>query len=425
LAEPTKLGHSLGNDDAHLLGSLPSPALRLFVRYLSRHPQFADETLVEIIWSRSDDILKADALRLASGVSSNLAETYARSEQHNRSASVRAAAFEELIRSVKDKNSIEAAFRDESAVVRRRAVFALSGIPPNQGEHYLRFASRDPSPLVREAVLEVLGHLGLRPLKDLVIDALQDPFDFVRESAVYAAKSVMSQLSAAQLVLPMVSDSAARVREAAFRLADVAGISAPSELTVRSIREGLPSLATAAISAARHSITVDVEDAIIDLIKYATPIKAVLIAMLRIVGTRRPTETAFAVAEVLAHADPEIVAEAVVTLQRLAISEASVWLAPLVMHANTDVRERTVYALAELGGVAAMEGLRNAIWDPDPTISARAIYGLARLADTSARQLISMVSTKSEEVERAQAYYFSIVGKGTKNESARGKRTVR
>lgn len=406
LAQPTNLADELAVRLGGEHGKLHALSLGLFVRFFARHPKAATRAFVEQAWKHADGLLQPHVLAIARGVSSDLASEYSTAAVASQDPVVRAAALEQLMRGGVDaEGACVAALSDRSAVVRRRAVFVLSDIPLGSRENQLRQAAQDSSPLVREAVMEVVGTLRVSSMQDLVLGGLADPFDFVRESAVYAAKDVMPILPAAQRVQGLVSDPSPRVREAAFRLLDLAGLAPAAELSVIGMRESAVGLATAAVASVGHRVTTEMEDALIELVLSKETPTPVLCAAMRVVGGQRPEDAAAAVGRHLSHEEFEVVAEAVVALQRLAVGRAAEWLAPFISHSSTDIRERVVYALAELGGPSAIEGLRGALWDPSPSVCSRAIYGLARLRDLESARVVRMLPTDSEEVRRAQEYF--------------------
>jgi HEAT repeat protein len=398
--------------------------LRALTLYFEQHPGGVDKRVLQVLWAGPQNRLRPEVLRLTLAILPDMARDLARLNITSTTVFLRAASMEILILSG-DHSILEAALSDESAVVRRRAVYAIGeAMNGADSKALLIRASLDESPLVREAVLEVAGRGQIRAVRDTVVKALADPYDFVRESAVYALKEVDSPVNAANMVAALIRDPSPQVREAAFRVLERGGRFPPDEVTIGALRDPRPAVAASAVNALGDVTSHGIDDALIEWLARPDAPSSAVMAALRVVGQHHPKAAAEVIARYLDNGNPDLVAEAVIALQRIGLPETAQWLAPLVTHPSTDVRERTVYALAQIGGPGAPEALSLAVWDGAATIRARAIYALARLQYTAARDLVAAIPSGSREVDAAKLYFENTVGKARKHNHAKRSRSV-
>lgn len=405
LARPCHLGTALSANDYRDLKALPQRCLRILADFFTLNPELAEVELVGRIWDAADASIRPAIFGLLSARSPDLAWERAIECRGHPSPSLRAAAFEILARLREGTGYLVGGIADVSPIVRRRIAATIAQSDHPELVQFLGQLARDASPLVREAVVEGVGAARRTECAALVIAALDDDYDFVRESAVYALKDVLDREMAGNLARRRLGDESAKVREAAYRLMATIDIAVAPDSLIADLRDDDISVAIAAIELSAKAMSADIDAALLELLCNARTPAPVAAAAIAVAGKYLPQEVVEVAYDLIFAEDLDLAMNAILALQRLAPPGAARVLGKLITHANVDVRERVVYALGELGGEEAVAGLRRALFDISAAIVARAIYGLARLNDLGAAELVGAVPARTEEVARAKEYF--------------------
>jgi HEAT repeat protein len=264
-------------------------------------------------------------------------------------------------------------------MVRRRALGLIAARPDVFVQSLIASLSSEPSPLVREGVLEII-----RPehpeATQIVVSALADSFDFVRESAIYAAGRCALSLETLQpLLMEAVKDPSEKVREAAIRIGQRFDVKLPLSEILAGLRSHNEALLSAFMTALGAETTDDIDLALADIAVDGARRKDIRVAALARLGERGGEIAVWTVATLLADPDPEILATAIVGAQMIADVRQVGLLQRLSRHPIAAIRERVVYAMAEIGGDAAVETCLDLLFDPVAEIRERAVFALLRL----------------------------------------------
>jgi HEAT repeat protein len=406
-SSPALLGQWLATAN---LSNSTSSALRCIVRVLLQRPEIPVElSVLSSLWEHAASVIKPELLGLiASRFSAAAADLALECSSHSESY-LRAAAADvaKMLEPGAAKRIIGQCLRDKVATVRRRGIFAINQQTfPMWETLLLDLLDTDPSPLVREACLEVIGRLSIsHDCRAHVQSALQDQVDFVRESAVYALAHLMSASEAAEAVAPLVRDEAPKVREASIRLLSAAHAKPPTETVLNDLRSGPPSLRVAAAELLTYAASPDVDMVLEQIISDEGTDRDTLMASLRVAGRRRSSLCLPSIAACLSAPDVGVVCEAILALTSMGTPDSVALLESSAFHVSVDVRERTVYALAELGGAKAVSILTGCLSDPRDEIRVRAIFALGRLQAAEAWARVNAVSPSTPQLREAIAYY--------------------
>lgn len=390
--------------------TLSAGAARVIIRaLLATPPDALPPSLLRRLWAHVPETLRPDLLTLAARTSEEVghelvAQCLASPVDYLRAAAVDAARY--LSSATRDA-AINTALDDKAVTVRRRAIFAIGDVAAPQWDgELIRRIGADPSALVRESCLEILGrHPVSVPVRSALEAALRDEFEFVRESAVYASARVLQPLDAAMIVKPLVRDQSPKVREAALRIIALAEETAPLDALISDFLTGASSLRIAAAELLALVGGEDVDAALKDLLEDRTTDRDTLLAAIRLAARRRSSVCVPSLLRLIAADDVEIVCETIVSLGNINPADLAAVLQPLSYHPSVDVRERVVYALAETGGDAAVEALVGSLADPSPEIRTRAIYALGRLGARDAMPTIELMFATTKELSDAIAFY--------------------
>jgi len=390
------------------LEDIPLPAARVFLRFLIDSDEYLSEIVLKKLWTHSPDSLKPDILIIASRRSKKIAAKLCEECMKSEYSYLRAAAFDVisvLPNSVAHKITSNGV-KDESAIVRRRAVYSLGDFHSTEAKELIKktFAV-DSSPFVREGCIEVASHSGDNSFANMIVDALQDEFDFVRESAVYAAGHLLDKDRSIKLAQKSLKDSAPKVREAAMRILSEFHADVEWQSLVGDLRAGPLSTRTAAAELISFSTKKDFTELMVELLSNRSNDREIIMTTLKLAAEHPRPEYVGYLADFISSPDEEIVCAAIYALQTIALPECAPMISSNAFHPSADVRERTVYALGELGGPVAVDALIACVHDPLSTIKSRAIYALGRLNVTKALQAVSLVTITTKELEDAVSYY--------------------
>jgi HEAT repeat protein len=421
LAGPVGLGNWLR--DAESL-RLPPSVLRCIVRVLLQERQvpLAEEVFLRI-WEHAADVAKPELLALAV---MRFPDTGGRMALDCVSSDVdylRAAAADVSSCVGRDVGTqiVKCCLADSVPAVRRRAAFAIGSRQESSSAGNLMTLLRsDPSPLVREASLEMLAHFD--PTDQILLEvqgALNDPFDFVRESAVYALAHLLPAADAAEAVASCSLDPSPKVREAVLRLAAAAQSSSDIAAALQDLRVGPTGLRVAAAEALAYIVNDDVDIALDQVLHSSETEREALLATLQTVGRRKSALCVPSVVSLLSSADVGIVCEGIIALTAIGGPAIVPQIAACAFHVSVDVRERVVYALGELGGKESVAVLTACLSDPREEIRVRAIYALGRLGATEAAQRVKLVSLSGPQSRAAIDYFFEQIQQRLRREDGK------
>ena len=408
LAAPTVLGELLVSKYLSSITQFDLAFLVPLLNYLTREPGGIRGEDIERLLAIDDPLLLSRLLPLSRAVDVSVTGGAADGLIDSDIITLRAEALYSCIVADFSSKYIIAATNDASSIVRRRSVFAVAE-QHNLATDFLRKSAQDPSPFVREAVMEVAGTKKICDLKEAVFAGLNDDYDFVRESAIYALKEIVPLEETASAVKPLLSDSSAYVREAASRVVGQAGVSLELAETLSHLSSQNPSLTSAVLQSIEGRSEREIFDALYLLLSDDQLPSEVAVLAIRAISEIDHEEAVTLIADHLRSPDIDLVQAAIVALQKSKGDSSTGWLSTLVMHSSADIRERVVYALADKGGEASISALKHAVWDSSPAVVARAIYALARLNVSDASTAIEMVSDDTDEVKIAKRYYMETV----------------
>jgi HEAT repeat protein len=265
------------------------------------------------------------------------------------------------------------------ALVRRRAL-SLMGMRPEVFAASLRQRlANENSPLVREGVLEVLRPDHPEAI-EIITDASGDPFDFVRESAIYAAaRCRLPKQKLESIFAKTLKDPSDKVREATVRIGQREGFTLPLAEALIGLRSDKEALLSAFISALEAETSGDVALALADIAIDSSLRRDIRIAALLSLGKQNGEAAMWAISSLLVDPDSEMVAPAIVGAQMIADPRHIDQLSRLSRHPVAAIRERVIYALAEIGGQPAVDVCLALLLDAVAEIRERAVYALLRL----------------------------------------------
>lgn len=414
LASPEKLGEVISSDELFSRLSGDMQLCTAILRYLSARSLMVEQGWVERLFFAVNEAVKPEALSLARRLNLERAVSLAERECNSENALLRASALGVLVEAELSAANVERCLNDGSTIVRRRAVFSIAS-HGNAGQEALQRLFADPSPFVREAVLEVIGSKRIANMVGAVKVGLSDEYDFVKESAAYALKDIVPVPEAVACIKPLLRDESPYVREAASRILSDAGHPVDPFAAVSHLRSGRSGLKSATLKAIGYTVEGDLEDVLIDFLNREGGDRQVIVLALQLLSQLHSVHAASYISKFLYDDDPDVVEAAVVCIQNSDGRMYTAALAQLVDHQSVDVRERVVYALADLGGDEAIMALKQAIWDPAGEVVCRAVYGLARLNAYDARELIRLVVSADPDVNRAKEYFERVAEEKRKN----------
>ncbi len=270
--------------------------------------------------------------------------------------------------------------RETQEPLERRRVLGLVAARPEvfPGELYPAFIA-EQSALVREGILETIRPDHLEAPK-IVAAASRDKFDFVRESAIYAAgRCNLDQSAFEALVACALKDDSEKVREAAVRMAQRHGLAIPKEELLSGLRSHQEALLGAFMSALAVDTADDIDLALADIVMDEGLRRDLRVTALLKLGERGGDVAVWTISSMLANPDVEVVANAIVSAQMTADGRHMQVLSKLARHPLAGIRERVVYAAAEIGGEGAVRLCVELLLDPVAEIRERSVYALLRL----------------------------------------------
>lgn len=300
--------------------------------------------------------------------------------------------------------------------IRRRGAYSLSGAGEVVRRFDLAAVFRnETAQVVREALLEVAADLPVDVGEELVQAGLNDESEIVRESAVYALRSQTALWDVVRLA-EVERDPSPLVREALLHLYRDRRQAPPEDLVLRDARMGPMSLRVAAVGLLQSMEGSDAAVRLGDVLVDDTSPLPVRIAALHSARLLADPRLASAIAESVQGArELELLAAAVDALEAIGDQSSQDVLAVLTRHPTADVRERAVYALARLGGQGAVAALMKCVLDPEPAVQARALFGLGRLNSFSAVGIAQMLPRRTPDLDRAIDWYLDRFSEATRD----------
>lgn len=298
--------------------------------------------------------------------------------------------------------------QDSDIGVRRAAAYALSDY---LGCRETRVAVADawqcePSPLVREAIVESINESRAPEYRELLLSAADDPIDYVRESAVFALYDIFGNASLVDVV-GLYSDRSAKVRDAMVKCFGLPGDERIAAEYMRDLRDQPASLQMKILEECCR--IEGGEEMLADVLSGYDYSESVVSKALQLSAEIRSEKCARLAETFLRSRNVDMVCDAIVAVQNgLPPQERLPEILALANHPSASVRERVVYALAEIASSEAEEALMTALFDPEQSIRIRALYALGKLGSDRAISIARGMRGSQALVDARNSYLRSV-----------------
>ena len=384
-------------------------AVSLCLRYLSTFGKgdSLDSRGIEWCWNRYPE-MRAELLSLQ-GLSDRVARRLIREGCQDRNPLVRSAAIVAAAPLPFGRDIVfdAALAHDGDADVRRTAIYSMRRYLDDQ-----RFVTTvrtawesEESPLVREAIIELINESRADMLQELLYQAIEDDADFVRESAVYALAGIYKKHEWVKHRLDnLYNDRSPKVKDAMVQCFGLPDGMALVEYA-HSMHE-LPADLQAKV-VMKCPRTEQGESILFDVLSGSGYGELVIVRALERAAEIQSEKCANAAIGFLCHMNVEIVCAAIVVIQNgmRDFEKKARLLCPLASHSSFAVRERIVYALGELEGSAVEDSLMGLLFDAREPIRIKTVYALGRRGCNRAKPIVDrMFGSTAFENARTEFY---------------------
>ncbi|MFD4603862.1 hypothetical protein ACFWPQ_38295 [Streptomyces sp. NPDC058464] len=299
-------------------------------------------------------------------------------------------------------------FTSADVDLRRRTVLQVPAVASLLDEGYLiqKFSS-EPSALVREAFTEIAADILPRDRFPLLQLALQDRSEIVREGATYALRTSLPKENALELLQLVERDPSPLIREAILQVVTHYQEAPSAEFLRTEVRLGQGTVRAAALRLLGTLRPDEAGAVLADVLTQPESDREMRMAALGAASVIRSEMLIGSLRSLLSTShDMEEITACLDALESIRSPECVTVIAGASRHSSGQVRERAIYALVRLGGPVATEAIASCIFDPDPSVQAPAIYGLARLGVRDYSGDVRRMEVRSDWVRRAVEFYL-------------------